>query len=261
MTKDVIKVATANVHESRTLNDPDGLTPFVNEQVDVLLMQEVLGYEEFEIARRLEKDNFALVHCVGEMGLAIALNRESAIVLESLNETVLHQPGKVERFIKKLEPKSSNHLRRRGMIAVGLVTSDEQPLVVATTHPIVFVRSGARKKQVTKMGETLMTDSFYEQPRVIVGGDMNHYPGPRQVDIDAQASAGFSRVEPNEATWCIRGSRHEWMARIGSLLTRRELESFDAELDAILYKGVKPLDSSVIDIQSDHKAVVANFLL
>lgn len=108
------------------------------------------------------------------------------------------------------------------------------------------------------MGQALH-QPFYNTPRLIVGGDMNHYPGPQGVDFAVQQAAGLDRLPLAEPTWLIEGSRHEWIAKIGSLVTGRSLASFDAELDAMLYRGLELVSASAMTVESDHKAIVAEF--
>jgi endonuclease/exonuclease/phosphatase (EEP) superfamily protein YafD len=74
-----------------------------------------------------------------------------------------------------------------------------------------------------------------------------------------QHAAGLDGAELLEPTWKITGSKHEWMARIGSFVTGRALQSFNAELDALLFRGLSIVSSSVIDIESDHRAIIATF--
>jgi endonuclease/exonuclease/phosphatase (EEP) superfamily protein YafD len=257
MSKNII-VASANTHESRMLRHPDGLSPFTAKAADVLLLQEVLGMEENEVSNRLGADNFELVHCVPALGLAIAISKDSGarVEQEMTDTTILHRTTRLERVLKFSQ--ASYRLRERGMLGARLKFGPDTELTVATTHPIIFIRSISRGRQVTAMGNALCRP-FYDTERLIVGGDMNHYPGPRKVDIKAQHQAHLDRVTLDAPSWCIEGSRHEWIARLGSFATGKALNSFDAELDAILYRGVIPIASTVVDICSDHKAIIAEF--
>lgn len=252
-------VATANTHEGRMLRDADGLAPFTDGGVDTLLMQEVLGVDQPDLEARLLQDNYTLAHFDRPSGLAIAVNRDSAFQTQEGSERteVLQAAEKIGEVARRLNIDMANRLRQRGLIAVKLASA-ESTVTVATTHPIVFVRALARAKQVGAIGEVL-DDEYYRDDPLVVGGDMNHYPGPRKVDLRMHAATGLTAVEFDEATWRIAGSRHHWLAAIGSRVTGREIDSFDAELDAILYRGLVAGKNSVVDITSDHRAAISDF--
>ncbi len=90
---------------------------------------------------------------------------------------------------------------------------------------------------------------------------MNHYPRPAAADRAMHEAGGFTQVPLHEPTWRISGSKHEWLARLAAAATRRDLASFDAQLDVVLYRDLRLLDSAVFDVASDHRAVVCDFEL
>lgn len=161
-------VSTANAHESRMLKHRDGLKPFTENGVDVLLMQEVLGMRIVEVEERLNRSEYELVHCEPLLGLAIGVHAKSQIQTTETDTTILHRTGPIEKALKFGQ--NSHRLRERGMIGAGLILASGIRLTVATAHPIVFIRSLARRKQISAMGDAL-NKPFYATDRLVVGGD------------------------------------------------------------------------------------------
>ena len=228
--------------------------------MDVLLLQEVLDMSDVDISQSLGRANFKLVHSNHKMGLVIAVNNSSGIRMGLIDTVVFDKSSAAGRAVEKFGYKGSSYARQRGIIGIKLTVDSGESIVIATVHHSVFIRGYERYRQVSAMGRAL-GNAHYDYPHVVVGGDMNHYPGPRKIDIITQNYLGFRRVDIIEPSWRVKGSRHEWMARIGSITTGRKLNSFDAELDAILYKGVEVVRTHVIDIESDHRAIITEFLL
>ncbi|CAN5602475.1 hypothetical protein BH23PAT1_BH23PAT1_0710 [soil metagenome] len=261
-------VATANTHASRMLDDTDGLKPIVDAGVGVLLLQEVLGKSRPETEDRLAHDGFNLVNFAGELGLAIAVNDEVAsnYNIGAHEITRIHAPTHLESMAKRLKIVGSHRLRDRGILKTSLSNDTVESIIVATTHPIVFARFISRGKQIQAIqkyfldvpGNPPAISESSDAPRLILGGDMNHYPSPRRVDLRMQAALGLQRVVLDRKSWPITGSRHEWMARIGKIATG-SLEAFDAELDALLYRGVEEVSTTVVDVESDHRAIISTF--
>lgn len=259
MSNNAITVATANTYESRMLQHNDGLLPFVESGVDVLLLQEVLGMNEATTRARLMQDGYVLVQYAGELGLATALHQDFAdkAVITHAKQVSIHQPSTTEVLMKRLQP-HSHRLRPRGMLVLGLAASDTQPnLFIANTHPIIFARAVARHKQVRAI-QAALSSPIYDGSRLILAGDMNHYPAPHTVDRRMHQALRLQMAKLDRSTWPVQGTKHEWMARIGSLVTH-SIDAFDANLDAMLYRGVTELDTRVVDIHSDHRAVVTTF--
>ena len=71
-----LTVSTANTHEARMLRHSEGLIPFMNRSVDVLMMQEVVGVNPEELSDSLG-ENYRLAVFSQEMGLAIALSSKN----------------------------------------------------------------------------------------------------------------------------------------------------------------------------------------
>lgn len=253
----MLTVATANTHEARMLHDPNGLAPFIENDTDVLLMQEVLRVTDSDLSDRLHEDNYQLAHLDSSSGLAIAFSAQSEFqpIAGTERTEVIQPPERIGQIIRWCGIPMSSRLRQRGLIAVK-ASSGDQVVTVANTHPIVFLRVLSRARQVEKIGELVQTD-FYTAHPLVLGGDMNHYPEPRPVDRGMQKAADFLRVELDQPSWRIRGSRHEWAARMASLMCSRSIEDFDATLDAILYRGLTLQSAQIAPITSDHGAVIA----
>jgi len=235
----------------------------VIDTADVLLLQEVVTPLD-ETAERLAAMGFVVAHAASDMGLAIAVRRDSGLsVVEGSEATTELQPKiRTPSTFKRAAPKLSKRFRARGMISVGLHDDEtDKEIVVATTHPVVPVRFRSRAKQVRRLADTLGHERYASG--VILGGDMNHYPGPRAVDQLLETAAGMTRVEIGaEPTWRMVGSKSERLGRFAAFVARRPVESLDGQLDALFYRGDMALEGfSVEDVASDHRAIVAQFSL
>jgi endonuclease/exonuclease/phosphatase (EEP) superfamily protein YafD len=151
------------------------------------------------------------------------------------------------------------HWHERGMVSAAYET-EAGPVTLSTAHLIVFARAHARTKQVRALRSALQQEPLRHGPHVLTG-DMNHYPRPAAADRAMHEAGGLTHVPLHEPTWRISGSKHEWMARLAATVTRRDLSAFDAQLDVVLYRDLRLLDSAVFDIASDHRAVVCDFAL
>lgn len=153
--------------------------------------------------------------------------------------------------------------RLRARAAIGLTLRHrfgQNELLVATAHPVVPVRPIARARQVRALGAWL---AAHPAETAVLGADMNHYPAPGRIDRELELTSGMRRVDiGDEPTWRIAGSNSERIGRIAGRITQRDLESFDGQLDAVLYRGnLVPTELQVEDIASDHHAIIATFSL
>lgn len=254
-----LTVATANTHEARMLHDPDGLKPFADRAVDVVLMQEVLRVSEPALADRLGQDGYQVGHFDSDSGLAIAVAESSDFqpIAGSELTRVIQPPERLGEIIRSVGIPMSSRLRQRGLIAVRLAAG-KRIVTAVDTHPIIFLRSIARARQVEEIGAVIEEEKdYFQDDPLVLGGDMNHYPSPRKVDLAMRRGAGLAEVKIQQPTWRIRGSKHEWAARIGSPISRRSLDDFNANLDVILFRGLDADEGEVIEIPSDHGAIIA----
>lgn len=232
----------------RTIND--GLARLGT--ADVLLLQEVKT-DATTLESLLHKNTDLELALVGE-GLGLAIAVKPWLKLKGTYEEILQKRGIVGRSVARTfstREMAKFRLRARGMIGVSLETPQERALTVLTTHPTVPVRFAARRLQVELIGSKV---ADIADP-VVLAGDMNHWPGPRKVDLAMHETAGLSMVETDGPTYYVNQSRHAWLGRIGmgSLIS--------GQLDAMLYRGdgLTPVQTELIDIPSDHRAISTTF--
>jgi endonuclease/exonuclease/phosphatase family metal-dependent hydrolase len=242
-------IGTANTFSGALLRSPSGLAPF--RDVDLLAVQEVFGFTAAGLAARFTDDGFEVVSHHERSGLALARRGDSAV-----------RPGAALNLHKTLAPERilaghSDHWRERALIAARVQVGG-MALTFANAHLMVFARPIARRRQVQALRSALGSGYFAGHPLILVG-DMNHYPAPRNVDRAMAAHSGLARAALDAPTWQIAGSKHEWLARTAGRATGRSIESFDAELDAVLYRGVVLDGARVVRIESDHAGIVARF--
>lgn len=246
-----LTVATANTCTGDLLRTRGGLEPFRSAGAGVIGLQEVFGVTEEELRTALGDAGLELTHWHAPAGLALAHDPQVAAPIGNPLVTTLKAAGPLLRF--------SNHWHERAMLSSAFET-EAGPVTVSTVHLIVFARAHARSKQVQALRAALQQDRLRRGPHVLTG-DMNHYPRPAAADRAMHEAGGLTHVPLHEPTWRIAGSKHEWLARLAASATRRDLASFDAQLDVVLYRDLRLLDSAVFDIASDHRAVVCNFEL
>jgi endonuclease/exonuclease/phosphatase (EEP) superfamily protein YafD len=266
------KMATANTHYGRMIRSNEGLDPLAEAEADIIALQEIRDPESDIFAARLERHGYKLVHAVGISGLALAMRE--GVGLQHIPSTEHTQALRAIRpFEQRLYDKGSRLVGQfpgRSMIAAKFMVENET-LCVATAHPVPPSRPRQRRVQVNRVGEVL-TDSYYDG-NLIVAGDWNHFPAARPTDIAMRNNAGLKVADiGSTTTWGFRGQSMESTARVVSMLTHPGLENlatrgdacldtFDAQLDAILYRGdtLRCLGAEVMEIASDHKAIVASF--
>ena len=87
---------------------------------------------------------------------------------------------------------------------------------------------------------------------------MNSWPSPRAADLELQHELDMERADiGTQATWHAHKSNNmqKYLARFAPV---------DAQMDAILFRGFsssRPSASYVVDIDSDHNAVVTHIPL
>jgi endonuclease/exonuclease/phosphatase family metal-dependent hydrolase len=246
-------VATVNTYFGHAIIDDRGLRTVA--QADVLLMQELFSPAAYGLELSLHRQGFELAAARGHFGLGIALRSNSAFGLTGnpVRSTVLQQVGSIERTLMARFSKQPLEYSDLGVLAAQLETSDGRRVTVATTHLPVVTSFRQRNRFLSQLpGE--LADSYYDGLLVLTG-DMNHWPGPKKADLAFRRAASLAAVElRNEITWPSR--------RTSS--TRERLNRFvGGQLDDILYRGqgLEFTDAEVIDVPSDHRAVVATFTI
>jgi hypothetical protein len=83
---------------------------------------------------------------------------------------------------------------------------------------------------------------------------MNHFPRPHKVDLQMLEDAGLTPVEIDGSTFDFNQTRYGWLGKLARTQT---------QLDAILYRGdgLSEIKTELIDIPSDHRAVMTTFAL
>jgi endonuclease/exonuclease/phosphatase family metal-dependent hydrolase len=175
-------VATANTHEAQTLHHEDGLKPFVREGAEILLLQEVLGTNSRDLKDRLAKDGYQLVGLDEQLGLCIVFHQDTDIQMDTAgtDTSLIHKTTVAEKALKIFQ--DSHRLRERGILGAKLLLGNDHLVTVATTHPIVFVRAISRQRQINSLSDVLRSPYYSDTP-LVLGADMNHYPGPQKVDV------------------------------------------------------------------------------
>ena len=227
-----ITIAAANAHRGRMIRDVEGLTPF--RKVDVLLLSEVVPRRD-DLKNNLQNNGFQLAYS-DDLDVAIAV-REGFKVLSTKEA-----PLTGDRFLKRFFARTRMRIfGTRNMIIAKLETPTGEKLDVATLHPVPPIRPLARTKQVKAMDHVL--ENFVGSDRLVIGADFNHYPNPREVDIMVREKNGLIPVDlGGKATFPYR---------------RR------AQLDDMLYrgKGIEEINTQVVDVKSDHRAIITTFSL
>lgn len=254
--RSTLTVATANTHFGRMLAEQDGMEHL--RHADLLLMQEVLT-PAVTTQSQLKKQGFGLAHVDTRAGLAIARNLDSLFVPIVDGRDSAELSPAVWSGASRYEHRLAQRMRARS--AIGSLLQHKLAdieVFAATAHPVVPARPVARARQVRALGSWLAN---YPVQNIILGADMNHYPAPRTVDGELENVANMRRVDiGDEPTWRMEGSNSERLGRIAGGFMRRDLASFDGQLDALLYRGdLVPIATEIVDIASDHRAIITEF--
>jgi hypothetical protein len=229
-------VATVNTHMCEALRSKESVEKLVGN--DILLMQEVVGMSENQVAAALGAIGMQdLVFHEGS-GLAIAVSSRFSIVESDYNEI---QPASWAKNIRLLGD-IRTRFRARGMIVATLVDVQTNTMIFAgTSHPIVCTRPLSRTRQV-KVISAKLQDSFGDGP-LVFGQDGNHYPGPNAVDRQLAEDNGLSYVSYEGPTCLLENTKCSFLWYFGLP---------DGRLDSMLIRGLHEQSSSVFDVDSDH---------
>jgi len=244
-------VATVNTCFGRAVIEDRGIEAVAN--ADVLLMQELFNPTAYGLEPSLHRQGFELLAARGHFGLGIALRSSSAFVYagKPVRSTVLQQVSSIERTLITRFSKQQLEYSDLGVLAAQLETPEGRRLTVATTHLPVVTSFRQRARFLTQLPLEL-ADNYYDG-LLVLGGDMNHYPGPKRADVSFRRAVALTAVDMgNEITWPSRGERYAGRT-FGRLL--------GGQLDDILYRGsgIEFAHKEVVDVASDHRAVVATF--
>jgi len=231
MESENITVATANAQRGHMIRSADGLSPFRN--TDVLLLSEVKPRRD-NLKENLEKGGFQLAYA-DNLDLAIAVKEGYKVI--SAKEYPLTRNGPFKRFL------ATNRMGRlfglRNMIVAEIETPTGEKIKTATLHPVTKPFNRARREQVKAMGRIL--ENFDDDELLVIGADFNHRPGPEKADIQVREQNKLSSVD-------LQG-KETFIYRLRG------------QLDDMLYrgKGIQSVNTEVVDIQSDHRAIITTF--
>lgn len=226
-----ITIATANAQRGHMIRSTNGLIPF--KDVDVLLLNEVKPRRD-NLKENLEKVGFRLGYS-DNLDLAIAVREGYKVI--SAKEYPLTKAGVFKRFL------ATNRMGRlfglRNMIVAEIETPTGERFKAVTLHPVTKPFNRARNRQVEAMGKIL--ENFDSEEPIVIGADFNHRPGPEKTDIKVRKQNNLSSVG--------LGGKETFIYRLRG------------QLDDMLYRGrgIKPLNTRVVDIQSDHRAIISTF--
>jgi endonuclease/exonuclease/phosphatase family metal-dependent hydrolase len=241
-----ITVATVNTHMGEVFKTPQGLEALA--EADILLMQEVC-IEEYALSKQLAEYDFSLTVLASGLGLAIA-HRQPLDYIETQVETV--QPE--SKLSDLASGQTRFRMRARGLLSAVFQTREDSELAVATTHPTVPLRFRSRARHVSALPAVLPHGD-----RLVVAGDMNHWPGPRKVDTQFRDEAGLHAVAiGQQPTFDVSRTRYSWLEHA----EERFGIPINGQLDAMLYRGdLEPEETTVVDVPSDHRAIMTRFVL
>lgn len=247
-----IVVATLNTYFGRSVLEK-GLK-FLG-SVDILLLQELYSPNEDNVQNKLKQQGFELISVGGHFGLAIALRIGSTVkfVKGSMHEAIFQNVNKynvksTSRYAgKKLE------LSDRGLLSAKFKLTNGTEFVAASTHAPVVTATRQRADFLSKLTMELK-DPIYNGI-LILAGDMNHYPGPKSIDYKFRSDSRLTTVD--------LGVKYTWPSGDAGFLESKIGKFYGGQFDDILYrgKGVKALQVDIADAMSDHRAVIAEFLI
>ncbi len=256
-----VTIATVNTHFGQLLRAHEGLVPIAG--ADILLLQEVINPEVHSLETYLEPAGFSAVYIEPKFGLVIAFRQAAGLRIGDVaGSRTLQKMSILERFIIQRSLGRKIAYGEHGCVVLDVVTKAGKKLTVVNTHLTVPPQPLARAMQVRRLGRVL--EELGDGHPLVVAGDMNHYPRPWSVDELMRTRLGLDRINiGSEPTWRAQSVRKTSLLRVVARLSRRPLEAFDGQHDAMLYKGGGlELDTvEVVDVESDHRAIVARFSL
>lgn len=264
MRPQVITIATANTQWGRAIQAPHSFGSL--SKVDILLLQEMFNFERKPLKKQLGKVGFRILCDAPEYGLTIAIRLTSplAYVPRSAQKHTLAQLNRLEQLFMQAITPQPLAFTKRGVLSAKLSLPNGTVITIANTHPTtpVALQPAARSRQIRTLQKLISTR--YTTDKLILGGDMNHYPRPRKVDHQLHLANHLTPVDlQGEPTWYVRGSKQEKLLSLVAGISRRPLESFNGQHDIILYRKehFTPISTEVRDIYSDHRAVITAFTL
>ena len=246
-----VTIATVNTRFGWAVRETGGLRAVAS--ADILLLQELYAPAQYAVEERLEQIGFKTVGIGGHFGLAIALRNNSLLTYkqDTTREAILQRVNAVGASLTKRYSRQKSEYCDRGLLAAKFVTANGAELTIATTHLPVVTAPRKRAQFLTQL-ETELKDKYYGGP-CILAGDMNHYPGPKTVDYAFRKAAQFYAVDIGEEI--------TWPSKHAGFLESKLGRQYGGQFDDVLYRGqgLKVHETRVVDVLSDHRAVMAAF--
>ncbi len=245
-----LTVATVNTMFGNAVTSDGGLGDAA--EADVLLLQEI-HQERDDVDANLRKYGMRIAAVMQSAGLIIAV-KEDLTTHEAPSELLLHRSKKTLMVVEKLDEKDALafRMRGRGVVGVSVELDDGQQISVFNTHPPVPIASTARNKHLRLLAEFL---NMRAETPFVVGGDMNHWPRPRKKDRQFQADANLRRVDIGEDD-TFHGHKSKIAKVIGAIARIQ-----NGQLDSLFYShSLSSSNEGIIEIDSDHSAVIATFM-
>jgi hypothetical protein len=236
-------VATLNTQYGKALSSPQATD--VLEGSDIALLQEVLRINPTETHKNLGAAGLHFAAFYPRSGLAIAISERF--------RTLHSDYAPLERQSRMAGPARAigqhERFRERAMITLLLQdTETGRAITAATAHPVVAVRHAARTRQIQAATEFI--NSRHATGALVLGADMNHYPGAQKVDKQLAQKTRLRSVSNTEPTCLLQDTRHGWLQRLGLP---------DGRLDSLLFRGLVELSSETFQAESDHRGIRAQF--
>lgn len=235
-------VVTANCEFGRFVRE-GGIEQFGD--VDVMLMQEVQP-ERDRLRDYLKDTNLEVAVASTGLHLAILVNRrlsvqgarEAVVQVHPLKDHMLAQRGKLK-----------DRCRDRGV-----VRAQVEGVEYVSMHAPVPIFHNIREVFLKRTAHELAPITN----QLIVGGDMNHWPGPRAADRRFADELGLERLDiADKDTYHTKKS-----SGFGQKVMGRP-RFLDGQLDSVYYRDVQLVVDSerVVEIPSDHSAIYAEFVI
>ncbi len=243
-----IKVGTANTYLGKVLEDSRGLEPLAD--ADILLLQEVDPVAD-RIDDLVRASDFRVSRI--EQGTGLAILHRDTVSLTAASTSLLQRTPVFQRRIMQVFREHDLKTIGRGTAQAEFETSDSTALTVVSAHANVPVRRGLRREYLRLLSKHMRAING----PVVLGGDMNHWPGPHKGDKEMATAAGLERVDiGDQPTYTDVNSKHAWIGRASLGLI-----DVNAQLDSMLFtpEHLEVQNAEVRDIASDHRAIVTTF--
>ncbi len=247
-----ITIATVNTFFGKTLRAEDGFRAV--KDIDILLLQETYLEKPDSARKSLALAGFDMVAHNPLLGFSIAKRNASRVrlVSNSVRDVVLQHDSRFGVWMTRHYSRRPFTEIPKGLIAATFETGFRQRIMVVSTHAPV-VTSPRRRVGFLQELAVELTNSCYSG-NLVLAGDKNHYPRARKPDVVFQKSTGLTAVE--------LGGAYTWPSKHTGYLESKLGRLYGGQLDDMLYRGsLQNIGANVVDVVSDHRAIVGRFVL